>query len=63
MDNLMFDYRSVGEKLSVPADVIQKFEKEAYDEFPSDNMLMEIHVLRAVKAYAEAVTPVMDSEN
>ena len=49
----MFDYRSCGENLAVPAEIIQKFETEARNEFPFDNMLMEIHILRAIKAYAK----------
>ena len=53
MENLVFDYRSLGEKLAVPAKIVQKFEKEAYEEFPFDNMLMEIHTLRAIKAFAK----------
>ena len=53
MDNLFFDYRSLGEKLDVPIEIIEKFEEEAHDEFHLDDMLMEIHVLRAVKAYAK----------
>jgi hypothetical protein len=47
----MFDYRSLGENLDVPVDVIHDFENEARNEFPYDNMLMEIHVLRAIKSY------------
>ena len=56
MENLMFDYRSLGKDLAVPAEIIQKFEKEARNEFPFDNMLMEIHILRAIKAYAKTTT-------
>jgi len=63
MDNLMFDYRSLGENLSVPADVIQKFEKEAHDEFPFDDMLMEIHILRAIKSYSKTTTQAAAVEN
>ena len=59
----MFDYRAIGEKLTVPTEIIQKFEQEALNEFPSDNMLMEIHILRAVKAYAKATTRVVPIEN
>jgi hypothetical protein len=54
MKNIMFDYRSLGEDLSIPIDVMQRFEKEALNEFPFDNMLMEIHVVRAMKAYAKS---------
>jgi len=53
MENLLFDYRSLGEELSVPPEIIQQFEQEAHREFPFDNMLMEIHILRAVKEYAK----------
>ncbi len=54
MEKLMFDYRSLGEDLAVPSEVVRQFEREASSEFPSDNMLMEIHILRAVKTYAAA---------
>jgi ribosomal protein L10 len=53
MENLMFDYKATGENLEVPMEIIQKFEKEAHNEFPFDSMLMELHVLRAVKTYAK----------
>ena len=63
MENLMFDYKSLGKNLSIPADIIRKFEKEAHNEFPSDNMLMEIHILRAIKAYAKATIQMVTIEN
>ena len=63
MENLMFDYRSLGEKLAVPSEIVQKIEEEAYHEFPFDNMLMEIHILRAVKAYAKISKQVVSIEN
>jgi len=63
MENLMFDYWSLGEELAVPSEVIQQFEQEAHDEFPFDNMLMEIHVLRAVKAYAKSEKQMVSVEN
>ena len=53
MEKLMFDYRSLADQLAVPSEIIQQFEQEAHKEFPFDNMLMEIHILRAVKAYAK----------
>ena len=63
MEYLMFDYRSLGEELSVPSEIIHKFEQEAHKEFPSDNMLMEIHILRAVKAYAKITERMVSIEN
>jgi hypothetical protein len=63
MENLMFDYRVLGEDLSVPAEILHKFEEEASNEFPFDKMLMEIHVLRAVKAYAKINERMVAVEN
>ena len=63
MENLMFDYRALGENLSVPTEIVQKFEKEAHNEFPLDDMLMEIHALRAIKTYAKTSTQRVTVEN
>ena len=63
MRNLMFDYESLGENLAVPMEIIEKFENEARNEFPFDNMMMEIHVLRAIKAYAKINTQMIVHEN
>jgi hypothetical protein len=63
MENIVFDYQSLGEDLAVPAEVVRKFEKEAVNEFPSDDMMMEIHILRAVKAYAKANVRMVTVEN
>jgi len=63
MEALMFDYRSLGEELAVPSEIVHKFEKEAHKEFPSDNMLMEIHILRAIKAYAKTTERMIPIEN
>ena len=59
----MFDYRTLGNKLAVPSEIIQKFEQEARNEFPFDNMLMEIHILRAVKEYARTTERKISIEN
>jgi hypothetical protein len=57
MENSMFDYLSFGKKLDVPLNTVKKFEKEAHREFPFDTMLMEIHIIRALKAYARRTIP------
>jgi len=63
MENIMFDYRSLGEELGIPIEIIHKFEQEANTEFPFDDMLTEIHILRAVKAYAKANKRMIPIEN
>ncbi|MCL2381417.1 MAG: hypothetical protein FWC64_07460 [Treponema sp.] len=62
MESMMFDYRSLSEELDIPVEVVRLFEREAYDEFPNDSMLVEIHVLRAVKAYVKANSKIVVCE-
>ena len=63
MDSLMFDYHSFGENLNIPIEIIKEFEEEARNEFPADKMLMEIHVLRAIKSYAKVNNRLVSIEN
>ena len=63
MENAIFDYRSLGKELAVPDEIIHKFEQEACDEFPFDNMMMEIHILRAIKAYTNNIIRIIAVEN
>ena len=50
MDSI-FDYQSVAKHFHVPENVVRKVEKEVKKEIPNDNMIMELHILRALKAY------------
>jgi len=50
--NSIFDYQSVAERFQVPENIVRKVEKEVKKEIPNDNMIMELHILRALKAYA-----------
>jgi hypothetical protein len=52
MNIKMFDYTKASQNLKIPDAVLRKLENEADREFPYDPMLMELHVLRAVNAYA-----------
>jgi len=63
MDDLMFDYKSLGEELGVPVEIVRKFEHEARIEFPFDDMLKEIHILRAIKSHAKATSRMILVEN
>jgi hypothetical protein len=51
MDTI-FNYQSVAEKFNIPDNIVKKIVKEVREEIPNDNMIMELHVLRALKAYA-----------
>jgi len=52
MSKPLFDYESASSSLRIPTDVMRELEGQARMEFPNDAMLMEIHVIRALKAYA-----------
>ena len=62
MENIMFDYHSFGKNLAIPNEIVQEYEKEARNEFPFDNMMMEIHVLRAIRPYAKKCNRMMNIE-
>jgi len=45
-----FDYQRLAKKMKVPNTIVEKIEQEVKKEFPSDKMLYELHVLRALKS-------------
>ena len=51
MDTI-FNYQSVADKFKIPDNIVRKIVKEIREEIPNDNMIMELHVLRALKSYA-----------
>jgi hypothetical protein len=52
MNQPMFDYQSVAKKMQISPQILQELEEQGKKEFPGDAMLMELHVLRALNAYA-----------
>lgn len=53
MDSPIFDYITASRKMDIPSDVVHRLEEEARKEFPQDEMMVELHVVRALNAYAE----------
>jgi len=45
-----FDYKRVAREMKVPDTILKKIKREVKKEFPSDKMLFELHVLRAVRS-------------
>ena len=45
-----FDYRRVAREMKIPFSTLRKIQKEVKKEFPSDKMMYELHVLRAVRS-------------
>jgi hypothetical protein len=51
MNDVIFDYQKKIEKFNVPKTIAANLEKEVRAEFPDDAMLMELHMIRALRAY------------
>ncbi len=45
-----FDYQKLAREMRVPGVILKRIEKEVKKEFPSDRMMYELHVLRAVRS-------------
>lgn len=45
-----FDYQRVAREIGMPETILKKLEREVEKEFPTDKMMYELHVLRAVKS-------------
>jgi hypothetical protein len=52
MEMNLFDYQALAKEYSLPRNVLTSIEKQVKDEFPNDAMMRELHVIRAIKAYA-----------
>lgn len=46
----MFDYQKVAKEMHVPQAILKEIEKEVKQEFPGDQMMYELHMLRAIKS-------------
>jgi len=45
-----FDINKVAEKSGLPEQVIKRIKKETREEFPVDDLMYELHLMRAIKA-------------
>jgi hypothetical protein len=43
-----FDYEALSKRFSINQEVLTQLVKEANDEFLGDNMMIELHVIRAL---------------
>jgi len=57
--NTIFDYSSMAMKFNISESIVRKIEREVKKEIPNDSMIMELHVLRALKAYLNKHQPVL----
>ena len=47
----VFDYSSMAKDFQISENIVREIEKEVKSEIPNDSMIMELHILRALKAY------------
>jgi len=45
-----FGYKKVAKEMNMPEIKLKKIEKEIKEEFPTDKMMFELHMLRAIKS-------------
>jgi len=57
MDSV-FDYSSMAKEFQVSESTVREIEREVKREIPNDNMIMELHILRALRAYIAKHQPV-----
>ena len=50
-----FDYKTLAKKYHISPDKIKKITREIYKEFPNDDMLAELHIMRALRNEKEAI--------
>ena len=52
MNESIFDYNQAAINENVPQDVLSQIVNEAKIEFPFDEMMRELHIIRAINSYA-----------
>ena len=48
----MFDYNRLIEEYGINSEVAEQIIAEIQEEFSNDEMMMELHIIRALKSYA-----------
>lgn len=46
----VFDYQAMAERYKVKPEVLEQLVKEAKKEFAKDEMMVELHVIRAIRS-------------
>ena len=50
-----FDYEAMAKKYDIDSNTVDNIIKETYNEFPHDEMLAELHLIRALNAYKKNI--------
>jgi hypothetical protein len=52
MSDMIFDYDRAAVAAKIPQDVLSKLVEEVRQDFPWDEMMMKLHLIRAINAYS-----------
>jgi hypothetical protein len=56
-----FDYEKVAREAKIPADKLEKLRKVIRAEFPRDEMMYELHLLRACMAIRDGMVSIEEA--
>ncbi len=56
-----FDYEKVARDAKIPADKLEKLRRIVREEFPRDEMMCELHLLRVCMAIKEGLVRIEDA--
>ncbi|MBI1823978.1 MAG: hypothetical protein HY202_05050 [Nitrospirae bacterium] len=56
-----FDYSKVAKEAHIPADKLEELKRIVREDFPHDDMMFELHLLRACRAIQEGVVSIEDA--
>jgi hypothetical protein len=59
MNDRIFDYNTAAINANMPQDVLARLIEEARQEFPFDQMMTELHVIRAINVYSTNMAKVV----
>jgi len=49
---VIFDIKGKAQELGISKDIYKKLEREVRQEFPNDEMMFELHLIRVLKSYS-----------
>jgi hypothetical protein len=52
MDETIFDYNEAAIRENIPQAVLEQIVRESQLEFPFDDMMRELHIIRAINSYS-----------
>lgn len=61
--NTVFDYQLVADEFGISDNIVKKIVDEIRKEIPNDDMIMELHIIRALKSYVKKHKSLLHNED